>query len=84
MSPATGIEKFVFALMKIKIPKVNLKKMQIFFEYEFSSVQAACASRPGGPGTLGQSALAQLEQRFLEVAFDLNPKGNPQIGRAHV
>lgn len=37
ISLRAGIERFIFALMKIQIPKVNLKKKKkkkkIFFEY---------------------------------------------------
>lgn len=53
--------------------------MQISFEYEFFSVQVACASWPGGPRAARPVCSSSAEQRFLAVAFDLNPKVNPYM-----
>lgn len=67
--------------MKIQIPEVNLKKKNkknTSFECYFFSARVACALlitpctelKVDGPrGTLGQCALAHLEQVFLAVGI---------------
>lgn len=39
---ASQQDRFTFAVMKIQIPKVNLKKNKIFFEHWYFSVEVAC------------------------------------------